>query len=102
MGSPFVIIAIVVVAAAVIYKFASGGLGDAKYVITVRGPGADGVAIKGAVPGKSETDVAEFVAGLELAAGAKIWAIPDGDRMVLRFTSVPDNLQQRCRNYFYN
>ena len=99
---PVVIIVVAVVAAAVIWKVASGGLGDAKYVIKITGDGADGVSITGQVPGKSEADVAEFVAGLELPAGAKIWAVPDRDRVVLRFSNVPDNLQQRCRNYFYN
>jgi hypothetical protein len=99
---PFVIIAVAVVAAVVIWKVASGGLGDAKYVIKVSAEGIDGVSIKGEVPGKSQTDVAEFVAGLELTAGAKIWAVPDRDRLVLRFSNVPENLQQRCRNFFYN
>ena len=99
---PIVIIAVAVVAAAVIWKLASGGLGDAKYLIKVTGEGPNGVSIKGQVPGKSNADVADFVAGLELPAGAKIWAVPDRDRVVLRFSNVPDNLQQRCRNYFYN
>ena len=98
-----VIIVIAVVAAAVIWKFASGGVGDALYVIKVSGEGPDGVSVKGQVPGKSDTDVAEFVGGLQLQSGSKIWAVPDGDRVVLRFSSgVPENLQQRMRNYFYN
>jgi hypothetical protein len=100
MSTTIAITVVAVVAALVIWKLASGGLGDAKYVIKVTGAG---VVVKGEVPGKSEGAVTEFIATLELPAGAKIWAVPDGDRVTLRFSShVPDNLQQRIRNFFYN
>jgi hypothetical protein len=103
MSTPILLTVVAVVAAAVIWKIASGGLGDAKYVIRITGDGAEGVVLEGEVPGKSEATVAEFIAGLELPKGAKIWAVPDGDRVVLRFsTQVPDHLQQRIRNFFYN
>ena len=103
MSTPIAITLVAIVAAVVIWKLASGGLGDAKYVIRVKGAGVDGVVVKGEVPGKSEAVVVEFVAALELPAGAKIWAVPDRDRVTLRFSShVPDNLQQRIRNFFYN
>lgn len=83
-----------------VYKAVTGGLSDADFVIKV---GASGVTIKGTVPGKAEGDVVDFVTGLELDPGAKIWGVPNGDRVSLRFSGeVPDNLQQRMRNYFMN
>ena len=89
--------------AGVAWKLLRGGLGDASYVITVRGEGREGVQIRGSIAGKDDEDVRDFVARMELEAGAKIWAVPDGRRMILRFNGkVPENLQQRCRNYFYN
>ena len=100
MSTTIAITVVAVVAALVIWKLASGGLGDAKYVVKVT---ATGVVVKGEVPGKSEGAVAEFITTLELPTGAKIWAVPDGDRVTLRFSShVPENLQQRIRNFFYN
>ncbi len=83
-----------------VYKAATGGLSDASFVIKV---GADGVRLKGAVPGKAEGDVVDFITGLELSEGAKIWGVRDGDGIVMRFSGdVPANLQQRMRNYFMN
>ena len=103
MSTPILLTIVAIVAAAVIWRVASGGLGDAKYIIRVTGEGETGVVLKGEVPGKSEASVAEFIAGLELPRGAKIWAVPDRDRLTLRFSSqVPDHLQQRIRNFFYN
>jgi hypothetical protein len=103
VSTPILLTIVAVVAAAVIWKVASRGLGDAKYVIRVTGEGESGVVLEGEVPGKSEALVAEFVAGLELPKGAKIWGVPDRDRLTLRFSSqVPDHLQQRIRNFFYN
>lgn len=82
------------------YKIATGGFSDARFSIKV---GAGGPQMKGSVPGKSDSDVLAFVADLELPVGAKIWAVPDGDRLQMRFSgNVPDNLQQRMRNYFLN
>ncbi|MEM6993922.1 MAG: DUF3634 family protein [Myxococcota bacterium] len=83
-----------------IYKVATGGLSDARFVIKV---GAGGVTVKGTVPGKALNEVTDFVEGLELDEGAKIWGVPDGDSLRLRFAGgIPDNLQQRMRNYFMN
>lgn len=82
------------------YKIATGGLSDARFSIKV---GAGGPELKGSVPGKSDGDVLAFVADLELPPGAKIWAVPDGDRLQMRFSgNVPANIQQRMRNYFLN
>jgi len=82
------------------YKIATGGFSDARFTIVVK---AGGPEMKGSVPGKSESDVLAFVGDLELPTGAKIWAVPDGDRLQMRFSgNVPDNLQQRMRNYFMN
>ena len=86
-----------------VFKVLRGGLDGAKFVVRVRGEGVEGIEVKGAVPGKSSAEVADFVAGLELPAGARIWGVPDRDRIMLRFSAqVPENLQQRIRNYFYN
>lgn len=102
MPSEIAIGLLLLVVAAVGYKLLRGGLGDATFVVEVKGPGIEGVQIRGSVPGHAESDVAEFVAGLELPAGARIWAVPDRDRIRLRFSGgVPDNLQQRLRNFFY-
>ncbi len=102
MGSPWITALILLVVGFAGYKILGGGIGDAKFVVRVSGPGPEGVQIRGDVPGHGEGEVAEFVAGLELPEGAKIWGIPDRDRIQLRFSSdVPDNLQQRLRNFFY-
>lgn len=79
-----------------------GGLVSAKFVVTVRGPGIDGIEIRGQVPGHDAADIAEFVAGLDLPPGAMIWGVPDQKRTRLRFTKVPDRLQQRTRNFFFS
>lgn len=102
--SPMVAALVVLAAAAVIvWKFALRGRGDAKFIIDVSGPGIDGVKMKGAVPGRSAPEICDFVARLELPAGAKIWGVPDRDRLRLEFAGdVPDNLKQRLRNFFYN
>ena len=97
--------AIVVLAASaiIVWKFAMRGRGDAKFTIDVSGPGIDGVKMKGAVPGRSASEVCDFVARLELPAGAKIWGVPDRGRLRLEFAGdIPDNVKQRLRNFFYN
>jgi hypothetical protein len=100
--SPWVIALILLVITAVGFKILRDGLGDATFVIRVREPGAGGVEILGEIPGHGNGSVAEFIAGLELPAGAKIWGVPDRDRVVLRFsTEVPEHLHQRLRNFFY-
>lgn len=94
-----VLVAIVVVAVvAIVWKLASGGRGDARFVLTVNGPGVDGIDLRGEVPGIGGGELIEFVAKLELPKGAKIWAVPDGDRLALRFANVPEGPQQRVRN----
>lgn len=101
MSTAIGITIVALVAGWVIWKFAAGG--DATYTIRVTGDGIEGVKVDGEVPGKSTSTVAEFVAGLQLPKGAKIWAVPDRDRVMLRFSSqVPEHLQQRIRNFFYN
>ena len=103
MSTTIAITVVALVVAAVIWKVASGGLSDAKYSVRVTGEGTQGVQVKGEVPGKSEGAVQEFVAGLALPKGARIWAVPDRDRVMLRFSAnVPEHLQQRIRNFFYN
>lgn len=103
MGGSYIVGGLVLLAvAAVVFKILGGGMGDAKFIVTVEGEGPDAVKIKGEVPGYSHGDVAEFIAGLELPSGAKIWGVPDRNRIQLRFNStVPETLQQRLRNYFY-
>ncbi|MEM7158958.1 MAG: DUF3634 family protein [Myxococcota bacterium] len=99
---PSLIIAVVGGLAALAFVVARGGLDGARYVITVRSDGESGVTIKGSVPGYAHNDVAEFVAGLQMPRGAQIRGVPEGDRVVLRFSSqVPSHLQQRLRNFFY-
>ncbi len=100
MGSPIVIGALVAVLGLVVYKLL-GGLGDAKFVIKVRGDGE--VDVRGEAPGLSLGEVVEFVRGLELPAGAKISGVPDRGKITLRFSGdIPENLKQRMRNFFYN
>jgi hypothetical protein len=99
MVPPSVWVALVVVAvAAIVWKVATGGRGDARFVLTVNGPGIEGIEVRGQVPGIGADELTEFVAKLELPKGAKIWAVPDGDRLALRFTNVPEGPQQRVRN----
>jgi hypothetical protein len=94
-------IVIVLVAAAVLavlWKLGRAGRGDARFLLTVKGPGAEGITMRGEVPGQEREDFIAFVAALELPVGAEIWGIPDGDRIALRFKDVPDGPQQRVRN----
>ena len=96
---PSLLVALVVVAVvAIVWKLATGGRGDARFVLTVNGPGIEGIELRGEVPGIGSDDLADFVAKLELPKGAKIWAVPDGDRLALRFANVPEGPQQRVRN----
>jgi len=95
-------IGIVVGVATLAVVVARGGLSGARYTITVRREGPDGIRIKGSVPGHAHNEVAAFLAQLELPNGARIWGIPDGDRISLRFSpSVPEHLHQRLRNFMY-
>ena len=87
--------------ALVAYKIFGRGLGDAKFVIVVADDAT--IDVRGAVPGLADSEVRDFVSQLELPAGSKIWGAPGRERITLRFSdSVPENLQQRMRNYFYN
>jgi hypothetical protein len=96
---PSIIVAIVVVAVvAIVWKLATGGRGDARFVLTVNGPGVEGIELRGEVPGIGGDELTDFVAKLELPKGAKIWAVPDGARLSLRFANVPEGPQQRVRN----
>ena len=83
---------------AVVWKLASGGRDDARFVLTVNGPGIEGIELRGRVPGIGGDELTDFVAKLELPEGARIWAVPDGDRLALRFANVPEGPQQRVRN----
>lgn len=83
-----------------IYQVVTGGLSAAKFVLRI---GTAGATLKGSVPGKSDSDVIDFVDGLGLESGNKIWGVPDGDTLRVRFSDgIPANLQQRIRNYFLN
>lgn len=101
--SPLVIGLVIVAFAAVGWRLFRGDIGAARFVVRVQSDDPTDIAIKGEVPGLSHGDVVEFVGGLELPKGSKIWGVPDRDRLVLRFSSeVPENVQQRMRNFFYN
>jgi hypothetical protein len=101
-GSTIVGGLVLLAVAAVAFKILRGGLGDATFVVTVESEGSEGIKIQGDVPGYSAGEVAEFVAGLQLPIGAKVWGIPDRDRIRLRFSAtVPETLHQRMRNFFY-
>ena len=107
MPSTVILVGLGLVLAAIAYRVLSGGVGHATFVIDVgEAPDADSgdehITLKGSVPGKSDADARAFIAGLELPKGARIWGVPDGDRLRIRFRDVPDNLQQRVRNYVYN
>lgn len=100
---PFLWLVGAAVLAAILWKVAMRGRDEAKFMIEVSGPGIDGVKMKGAVPGRSASEILDFVARLELAPGVKIWGVPDRGRIRLEFAGeVPDNLAQRMRNFFYN
>lgn len=78
---------------------AHGGLDGAKYRIVVE---ADGVSVRGEVPGYSIAEVIDFVQSLDLPAGSSVRGVPDGDRITLRFSEqVPAHLHQRLRNFLY-
>lgn len=97
-----VAIAIVLGVAALAVVVARGGLSGARFTITIRGDGPQGVRIQGVVPGHPANEVAEFLAGLPLPEGARLWGVPEGERVVLRFSpAVPEHLHQRLRNFFY-
>jgi hypothetical protein len=94
---------LLVVVGAVVYKLLMRGRDDAVFQVEVRGPGVGGLALRGRVPGRSDADVLDFVAGLGLARGAKLWGSVDRGRLVVRATGdVPPELQQRLRNHLYN
>jgi hypothetical protein len=99
-----IVLAIVVIAvAAVLAKVVLRGRDDAKFTIEVSGPGIDGLKMTGAAPGRSAGEILDFVARLELPRGAKLWGVADRGRLRLHFGSgVPEHLQQRLRNFFYN
>lgn len=90
-----------VVGVAILWRMFAGERYDAAFTITVSGPGVEGVALKGAVPGHDAADVAEFIASLALDAGAKIWGVPDRGRVTLRFSGVGEGPAQRIRNFVY-
>ncbi len=101
MGGAFAI-AIIIAVATLAVVVARGGLSGARFTITVRGEGVDGVKLSGVVPRQAPNEVVAFIAELELPTGAKIWGIPDGERLSLRFSpAVPEHRRQRLRNFFY-
>ena len=100
MGSlaQLVLTAGVIALAVFAYRRFGGATAGALFVFTVE---ADGVRLDGTVPGKSDADARDFIERMELPPGAKIWGHRDGSGFRLRFSAdVPDNLQQRARNYF--
>lgn len=99
MSSTVALVLIGVVAAAVLYRVLGSGISGATFVVTISDAG---VELKGQVPGKDDADVRAFFETLELESGARVWAIKDGSELRIRFRGVPDNLQQRVRNYVYN
>jgi len=101
---PSILVAVAaLVAGAIAWKLVRRGLGDARFVVEIRGPGTEGVHLQGQVPGKSGDEVVEFVAKLDLPTGAKFWGVPERNRLQLHFAGeVPEHLQQRIRNYVYN
>lgn len=95
-------IAIVLGVATLAVVVARGGLSGARFTITVRGEGPQGVHIKGTVPGHPSNVVAQFLGELQLPPGARLQGIPEGERVVLRLSPrVPEHLHQRLRNFFY-
>ena len=91
----------VALAAFLYWRFATDGGRGAAFTFTVQ-PDGD-VQCSGTVLGKSDEEARAFIQGLELPAGAKVWGVREGGAVRLRFSSdVPDNLQQRTRNFFGN
>ena len=86
---------------AILWRVLRGSEADARFVVRVTGEGAEGVTIRGDIPGHDHVSVREFVAELGLPEGAKILGIPDGERFRLEFADIPDDLHQRLRNFFY-
>jgi hypothetical protein len=81
---------------------ARGGLSGARFTITVRGQGPAGIRIQGTVPGHSPSEVAAFLAELDLPHGARLRGMPHGERIELWLSpAVPAHLHQRLRNFFY-
>jgi hypothetical protein len=95
------IVLLVLVLAAVVWRIAFGSRHDASFVVEIRGPGSDGVEIKGAIPGHDAGSFADFVAKLELPVGAKFWGVQERGRTELRFSGVPEGPAQRLRNMIY-
>lgn len=76
-----------------------GGLDGAKYRVVVR---PQETRVYGEVPGYSVGEVVEFISTLQLPPGSAVRGVPEGERIVLRFSDqVPDHLHQRLRNFFY-
>lgn len=99
MSSTVALVLVGIVAAAVLYRVLGSGISGATFVVTI----AEGeVQLNGEVPGKDAADVRQFFGALDLDVGARVWAIRDGTELRIRFRNVPDNLQQRVRNYVYN
>ena len=88
----------VALAAFFFWRFGPGASAGAVFVLKVDASGT--VQLSGSVPGKSDSDARDFVAKMELPPRARLWAHRDGSRLRLTFSShVPENLQQRTRNY---
>lgn len=74
---------------------------NARSVFAIRVHGKR-VEVSGLVPGHSVADVGDFIASLKLPAGARIRAVPDGERFRLEFSpQVPAGERQRIRNFLY-
>lgn len=96
---PLLILAASVLALAAFLFWRFGPMGsDAVFVLVVDRTGE--VRLTGSVPGKSDADMRDFVAKMDLPPRARIWAQRDGPRLRLEFSShVPENLRQRTRNF---
>ena len=58
------------------------------------------VTIRGALPGRSSTEIVDFVASLQLPDGARIRGVRDGAATRFLFNdAVPDSERQRIRNF---
>ena len=102
-GSTLLIGLVIAGFVALAWKLVRRGVDEAMFVIEVTGEGVEGAALRGTVPGHGDGDVREFVAGLELPPGSRIWGVPDRDGFQLRCSDeVPEHLRQRIRNYLYN
>jgi hypothetical protein len=73
-----------------------------RFLFEIRVSRGGAVTLRGAVPGRSAAAVRAFVAELRLPAGARVRALPDGERFALRFSpDVPPDDRQRLRNVLY-